>query len=246
VATGTARQPAGGIRRSVELFRAFRVEQTDPARFYGLLARDSVVLVSAHRDLRGARVLDIGAGPGFFGDAFRDAGAWYASVDSDLAELRSRADRRDAVLGVGQHLPMRDGSVDVAFSSNLLEHVPDPFRVWEEMIRVTRPGGYVVTAFTNWMSPWGGHETSPWHYLGGDRAARRYERVHGHSAKNRFGESLFDLSVGDALRWVVHRRDLDVVEARPRYLPGWASHVVSVPGLRELVTWNLFVVARRR
>ncbi len=230
----------------MELFRAFRVEQTDPARFYGLLARDSVVLVSRHRDLRGARVLDIGAGPGFFGDAFRDAGAWYASVDSDLAELRSRPDRRDAVLGLGQRLPIRAASVDVAFSSNLLEHVPDPFTVWEELIRVTRVGGYVVTAFTNWMSPWGGHETSPWHYLGGDRAASRYERVHGRPAKNRFGESLYDLSVGDAMRWVAHRPDLEVVEARPRYLPRWASGIVRLPGVRELATWNLFVVARRR
>ena len=231
----------------MELFKAFRVEQTDPARFYGLLARDSVALVSQHQRLPGARVLDVGAGPGYFGEAFRAAGAWYTSVDSDLAELKSRArPGRDAVLGFGQHLPVRDAAVDVAFSSNLLEHVREPFAVWEELIRVTRPGGYVVTAFTNWLSPWGGHETSPWHYLGGDRAAIRYERIRGHPAKNRFGESLFDLSVRDALAWVERRADLEVVEARPRYLPQWASGVVRVPGVRELATWNLFVVARRR
>ena len=237
----------GGLRRSVELFQAFRVEQSDPARFYGLLARDSVALVARHQRLPGARVLDVGAGRGYFGDAFRAAGAWYASVDSDLAELKNRAlPGRDAILGLGQQLPVRGATVDVAFSSNLLEHVSEPFEVWEELIRVTRPGGYVVTAFTNWLSPWGGHETSPWHYLGGERAAVRYERVRGHRAKNRYGESLFDLSVREALAWVVRRPDLDVVEARPRYLPAWAGGLVRVPGLREVATWNLFVVARRR
>jgi SAM-dependent methyltransferase len=238
--------PDGGLRRSVELFRAFRVEQTDPERFYGLLARDSVALVSRHQELSGARVLDVGAGPGYFGDAFRGAGASYLSVDSDLAELRSRVEPgRDAILGLGQHLPIHDASVDVAFSSNLLEHVRDPFAVWEELIRVARPGGYVVTAFTNWLSPWGGHETSPWHYLGGNRAAVRYEQQHHRPAKNRYGQSLFDLSVRDALHWVEHRTDLEVVEARPRYLPEWARGLVRVPGVRELATWNLFVVARR-
>ena len=30
------------LRRSVDLFRAFRVEQTDPDRFYGALASDSI------------------------------------------------------------------------------------------------------------------------------------------------------------------------------------------------------------
>jgi SAM-dependent methyltransferase len=231
----------------VELFRAFRVEQTDPARFYGLLAQDSVALVSRHQGLHGARVLDVGAGPGYFGDAFRAAGARYASVDSDLAELRSRRQPwRGAVLGLGQQLPVRGACVDVAFSSNLLEHVRDPFAVWEELIRVTCPGGYVVTAFTNWLSPWGGHETSPWHYLGGQRAAARYQQVQGHPAKNQFGQSLFDLSVRDALAWVERRADLEVVEARPRYLPRWAAGVVRIPGVRELATWNLFVVARRR
>ena len=30
------------LRRSVRLFRAFLVEQTDPVRFYGALAEDSV------------------------------------------------------------------------------------------------------------------------------------------------------------------------------------------------------------
>lgn len=231
----------------MELFRAFRVEQSDPDRFYGLLATDSVALVSRHQDLAGARVLDVGAGPGYFGDAFRAAGSHYTSIDSDLDEMAARAvPGRDALLGLGEHLPVRTASVDVAFSSNLLEHVRDPFAVWAELIRVTRPEGYVVTAFTNWLSPWGGHETSPWHYLGGARAAQRYQRRQGHPAKNVYGTSLFDLSVADALRWVERQPTLEVIAAQPRYLPHWARGIVRVPGVRELATWNLFVVARRR
>ena len=34
--------PRGSLARSVALFRAFRVEQSDPDRFYSLLAADTV------------------------------------------------------------------------------------------------------------------------------------------------------------------------------------------------------------
>ena len=78
----------------------------------------------------------------------------------------SRADTPRAgpspVTGTSSRLP--DGVVDVAFSSNVLEHVPDPARFLDEMIRVTRPGGIIYLSFTAWYSPWGGHETAPWHY----------------------------------------------------------------------------------
>ena len=87
------------------------------------------------------------------------------------------------------------GVVDVCFSANVLEHVPDWRAMLAEMVRVTKPGGIIVVSFTNWLSPWGGHETSPWHYLGGDRAARRYQRRHGRPPKNRFGSSLYPVSV---------------------------------------------------
>ena len=80
------------------------------------------------------------------------------------------------MIGDGIQLPFGDGSFDISHSSNVLEHVTAPQQFFAEMIRVIRPGGLVFLAFTNWFSPFGGHETSPWHYLGGERAAQRYPR----------------------------------------------------------------------
>lgn len=119
----------------------------------------------------------------------------------------------------------------------------------DEMVRVTRPGGTVFLSYTTWLSPHGGHETSPWHYLGGRRALARYERVHGKRPKNVFGESMFAVSVREALRWARRRvadGSVDLVEALPRYHPRWAYPVVHIPGIREVVTWNLVLVLRRR
>ncbi|WP_283138409.1 class I SAM-dependent methyltransferase [Rhizohabitans arisaemae] len=247
-ARGHVRPFRADLARSVRLFRAFRVEQTDPDRFYGLLARDTVAQLRTYTDLADRLVLDVGGGPGYFTEALRDAGARPLCVDCDAGEmaLRDGVIPDGAVLGSALALPFRDASVDVCFSSNVLEHVPDPWAMADEMVRVTRPGGTIYLSFTNWLSPWGGHETSPWHYLGGRRAAARYARRHGRPPKNRYGESLFPVSVGEARRWARRCSAVETLDVLPRYHPRWAVPVVAVPGLREIVTWNLLLVLRRR
>jgi SAM-dependent methyltransferase len=233
--------------RSVALFRAFLREQSDPDSFYGVLARDSAAQLAEHVALSGATVLDVGGGPGYFADAFRGAGATYVGLEPDAGEMAARgAPEPGTVRASGEALPVRSGAIDVCYSSNVLEHVRRPWTMAAEMVRVTRPGGTVFLSFTPWWSPWGGHETAPWHYLGGARARRRYRRRTGHEPKNRFGESLFPVSVGAALRWARSCPDADLVAAFPRYHPWWARWVVAVPGLREVVSWNLVLVLRRR
>jgi SAM-dependent methyltransferase len=243
---GSPHSAKDGLGRSVRLFRSFLTEQTDPVGFYDLIAEDAVDLVRRHVDLAGVTVADFGGGPGFYSQAFRDAGARTVLIDADLDEIRLHGRRTPgSVVGRAEQAPLPDGAVDVAFSSNLLEHVADLAAVADQITRVVRPGGLVVLSYTIWLGPWGGHETSPWHLLGGARAARRYERKHGRSPKNRYGHSMFPASVGDGLRWLRSRPDLEVLDLRPRYLPRWTAAVLRVPGLRELVTWNLWLVARK-
>jgi len=114
------------------------------------------------------------------------------------------------------------------------------------MLRVTRPGGLVFCAYTVWLSPWGGHETSPWHYLGGNHARRRYQRRYGKPPKNVYGESLFALSAGRVVRWARHQPEADVVGIFPRYHPRWLLWTARVPLLRELAACNLVLALRRR
>jgi SAM-dependent methyltransferase len=145
-------------------------------------------------------------------------------------------------------LPIADGAADVTLSSNVLEHVPEPERMADEMLRVTRPGGLVYVSWTPWLSPWGGHETSPWHYLGGTRAADRYTRKHHRRPKNDYGRSLHACSVAR-----MHRRARAqlqtgrITELRmlPRYHPRWAQWLIDVPAVREVAAWNAVVVMRR-
>lgn len=239
--------PRDDLRRSVRLFRSFLTEQSDPEGFYTLIAEDAAWLVGRHVDLAGKRIADFGGGPGFYSQAFRRAGATSVVVDASYEEVTLHG-RRDgsSVVALAERAPLADAGVDVAFSSNLMEHVPDYASVADQLARVVRPGGLLVISYTAWLGPWGGHETSPWHYLGGHRAARRYERRQGRPPKNVYGENMFAASVGAGMRWARSRADLEIVEERPRYLPPLGRHVLRVPGLRELVTWNLWQVLRKR
>lgn len=235
------------LGRSIRLLREFRHEQQDPDRFYTALAEDSVAQLGHYVELDSQTMLDVGGGPGYFRSVFESAGATYLALDTDVGELAGLGEISPrTVIGSGMQLPFRDASLDICYSSNVLEHVPNPWLMADEMIRVTRPGGTVFLSYTVWFGPWGGHETAPWHYLGGGRARRRYCRVNGHEPKNRFGESLFAVTVREGLDWVRRQQTAEVVDLSPRYNPWWSRWLIHVPVLREVVTWNLVIVLRRR
>lgn len=232
------------LRRSVRLFRLFLREQSEPALFYSAFADDSVASLGEFVGLDGRRVLDVGGGPGFFARAFARAGARYVGVEIDAADDAPAASF--AVRGSGTALPFRTAAVDVTYCSNVLEHVREGTVLLDELVRVTRPGGTIFVSFTPWFSPWGGHETAPWHYLSGRRAADRYAKRHGRRPKNDFGRTLFAYRVSTVLAWARNTPEVELVRAFPRYHPWWAWWILAVPGLREIVTWNLAVVVRRR
>lgn len=246
------------LRRSTSLLTAFRFEQSAPERFYGTLARDTVHLITdlwqqaEGAELRGRTVLDVGGGPGYFASAFADAGARYIGVEPDPREMHAAPQghrgiqhpRTTYLRASGMALPLADDSVDICLSSNVAEHVSQPWRLGEEMLRVTRPGGLAILSYTVWLGPFGGHEMGLTHYFGGARAARWYTRKHGHPPKNNYGSSLFPVSVRDGLRWA--RGTGTLTAAFPRYHPKWAWWVTKVPGLREVLVSNLVLVLRPR
>jgi SAM-dependent methyltransferase len=195
----------------------------------------------------GRTVLDVGGGPGYFATALHADGLRYLGVEPDPSEMHSGGTRLPGGVGSfvrasGMALPFADDCVDICLSSNVAEHVPRPWQLGAEMLRVTRPGGLVVLSYTVWLGPFGGHEMGLTHYLGGARAAARYARKHGHPAKNNYGSSLFAVSAADGLDWATSTGAL--VAAFPRYHPQWAWWVTAAPGLREFAVSNLVLVLR--
>jgi SAM-dependent methyltransferase len=235
-----------GLARSFWLFRLFLLEQTQPEVFYTGLADDAANQLTRYTELAGRTVVDVGGGAGHFTSAFRARGANCYLFEPDSAELLSSGEPpAGAVLADGYWLPIADASADICFSSNVLEHVADPGGLIDEMIRATKPGGVIYLSFTNWYSPWGGHEMSPWHLLGAGFAERRYIRRYGHQPKHSVGRNLHRVHIGPVLRLMRSRPDVEILDAMPRYYPRWCRLVLRLPLVREFVTWNLLIIARR-
>jgi SAM-dependent methyltransferase len=235
-----------GLARIHQLWMLWRNERQDPEPFYTVLAREAVAdLDRRYGPLSGQTVLDMGSGPGFYTRAFRDAGARVIPLDNSQEELELDGPAPEgAILADATDTPLNDESVAGVFSSNMLEHTPNAFAVLDEIERVLRPGGWAYLSWTNWFSPWGGHDISPYHYLGPRLGLRIYEWRHGPPRKNRPGEALFPVHIGPMLRDVRSRPGFIVDSIEPRYWPRLAF-ITYVPLVREIATWNCVVRLRK-
>ncbi len=90
-----------------------------------------------------AHILEIGAGTGAQARELSRRGFQITAID--LPTSNYAADRVHPILDYdGRTIPLPDRSVDIVFSSNVLEHVPDLARIHAEIRRVLRPGGYCI------------------------------------------------------------------------------------------------------
>ncbi len=85
------------------------------------------------------RVLDVGAGSFLRYASFFPAGTQYDSQDIAASDKIQHT-----FIGDAAHIPAQDATYDVVLSTQVLEHVPDPFAVLQEMKRLVKPGGYIL------------------------------------------------------------------------------------------------------
>jgi ubiquinone/menaquinone biosynthesis C-methylase UbiE len=114
-------------------------------------------VVARLRIARAQRVLDLGCGTGFLSARMAaDLGATVVGCDYSagmLSEARARTHDVAWVQGDALHLPLADGSVDAATSTEAFHWFPDPDLALAELARVIRPGGTLLVALVNTRSP---------------------------------------------------------------------------------------------
>lgn len=107
----------------------------------------------------GEKILDAGCGTGLFTLDFLAAGAQVTGLELSLPMLAAACRKTGGfpflpVQGDMIGLPFADSSFDKAISVTALEFVEDAGAAVSELFRVVRPGGTVVVATLNSLSPW--------------------------------------------------------------------------------------------
>lgn len=96
----------------------------------------------------GLKTLDIGCGGGIVAEEFARLGCAVTGLDQSeptLKAARLHAEQTglsiDYRQGTAEALPFADGTFDVVYCCDVLEHVSEPGRVIAESARVLKPGG---------------------------------------------------------------------------------------------------------
>lgn len=140
-------------RKSVKDYFLWRKERALPA----------VKKVNQLKRLKGKHVLDVGCGYGALTELLTEKGALVSATEIDKPKLAYAT----KMLGKNKNLtfkhvsneilPFKDNSFDVVFLFDVIEHVPKPQKMMQEVIRVTKTDGLIYVEFTPFYSITGHH-----------------------------------------------------------------------------------------
>lgn len=118
--------------------------------------------VAARVKLSGARVADVGCGGGLLSEALAKSGAQVTGIDMgekviEIARLHLHESRLEApdlhvdyrVQSSAELAAAEPESFDAVCCMELIEHVPDPEALVNDLVRMVKPGGVVVMSTLN-------------------------------------------------------------------------------------------------
>jgi SAM-dependent methyltransferase len=118
----------------------------------------------------GSRVLDAGCGSGRTMQELVEYGAVSGlELNADAAALARDRGLGEVMIGRLEELPWEDGTFDLVTCLDVIEHVPDDVAALTELLRVCRPGGWLLVTVPAYQALWSRHDVANHHY-------RRYSR----------------------------------------------------------------------
>ncbi len=223
------------------------LKHKDDADFYLLQARDAIRWIerSGVRLSEGTRALDLGCGHGVFGAELRKLGCEVSFADERNYLYDELKDSPFSAIDLDNEDVGKLGQFDLVVCSNVLEHLSKPFEFLTNAHKMLKPEGRLYLSWTNWLSPWGGHDFSPWHYLGPRLGHRVWDRLHKDRKRVHTPfETLYPTYIGETLAHIRRAPQLKVARAAPRYYSEFAF-LLWLPILREFLTWNCALLIER-
>ena len=127
-----------------------------------------------------ARVLDAGCGSGRTLQELAGYGDVHGiELDEGAAELARSRGQGEVLVGRLEALPWAQDSFDLITCLDVIEHTPDDRATLAELLRVTKPSGYMLVTVPAYQALWSLHDEANHHYR---RYGRRTLREAAHAA----------------------------------------------------------------
>jgi 2-polyprenyl-3-methyl-5-hydroxy-6-metoxy-1,4-benzoquinol methylase len=219
----------------------------DDAEFYRIQAVDAIQWLQ-NKGVRldsSTSAIDLGCGHGVFGEQLLNLGCKVTFSDEQNFLIDRLKHHPFKPFNIDAQDFSELGEFDLVICSNVYEHLSKPEKFLGTFHKSLKPGGRFYLSWTNWLSPWGGHEFSPFHYLGPRLGPRVADKVTGKKRKHTPFQNLFPTSIGHTLKLLQKNTEVRLAAMAPRYYPEFSS-VCRIPVLREFLTWNCALLLERQ
>jgi len=187
-------------------------------RIKGIIGEEQIKLISKYLKLEGlkleGKVLDVGCGTGeFLVSAAKRGCCEVFGIEPNyelvyLAKMRLRLNKIDGkiIRAIGENIPFKDNTFDIVTSFSVLEHVNNPFKVIDEMLRVSKK--IVFIHFPNYVYPYEWHYKMFWIPLMPKRFAKFYLKLRGR--KPDFIDSINYITARSVIKYLKNRSNIKI------------------------------------
>ena len=226
---------------------AHHLKNKDDPTFYFFQAQDAIQWIERSGVKLDAttKALDLGCGHGVFGVELKKKGCQVTFADEDNYLLPEISKEPFLKINIDKEDIGKLGQFDLVICSNVLEHLAKPTEFLASAHKILSPQGTLYLSWTNWLSPWGGHEFSPFHYLGAKSGHKFYDKLGKPKRIHTPFENLYPTYIGRILKNIRQSTELKIMHAAPRYYPEF-SFIVNIPIVREFLTWNCALLLGHR
>lgn len=246
IAASACSEYMNSVRMIIHKLIAHHLKHNDDAYFYQLQADDAVRWIEQSGVELGhaTRALDLGCGHGVFGARLAKRGCQVTFADERNLLLPEMAGAPFRQINLDRDDISTLGQFDLVVCSNVFEHLSKPDRFLDGAHTILAPGGKLYLSWTNWLSPWGGHDWSPLHYLGPRNGQWLYDKFLKRSRNHTIYQNLFPTYIGRTRSYIRRSQNLVILRAAPRYYTEF-SVLIRIPVIREFLAWNCALLIGR-
>ncbi len=179
----------------------------------------------------GAEILDAGCGSGRTLQELAPLGTVHGlELDPSAAAVARARGMGEVIEGRLEELPWGDESFDLITCLDVIEHTPDDRVTLRELLRVTKPGGYLLVTVPAYQALWSQHDEVNHHF-------RRYNRrmlgaaaaESGWSVQRMTSFNSLLLPPAAAVRLIQRRRPASDYKPDLTIGPAWLNSVLERP-----------------